>query len=125
MALPWCWSLHNRGPGCEHARVAPRSGAPDFAEQSAGDVVDESADRDLLRNPRMSAQLLQLVTDIFFDVLECVEKGGRNGGGSGVVLYSRAQILLAGVHQPAIGMVDDHEFLGAQQIVRDDQRTQR
>jgi len=54
--------------------LAPVSGVFDFAEQSAGDVVDETADGNLLWNPRMGAQLLQLVADIFFNVLEGVEK---------------------------------------------------
>lgn len=72
----------------------------------------------------MSEQLLQLVTDIFFDVLKCVEKCRGNGRRSGAILDSGAQVLLAGVHQAAVRMIDDHEFLGTKQIVRNDQRTQ-
>jgi hypothetical protein len=72
----------------------------------------------------MGAELLQLVADIFVYVLEGVEEGGSDGGGSGAILDSGAQILLGGVHQSTISVIDDHEFLGAQQIVRDDQGAQ-
>ena len=99
-------------------RASVESGVFDFAETSTGDVVDEAADSDTLGNPGMSAELLQLVTNIFFDVLEGVEEGWRDDGGSGAILDSRAQILFAGVHQAAIGVIDDHDFLSAEQIMR-------
>jgi hypothetical protein len=100
------------------------SGVLDFAEAPTGDVVDEAADGDTLGNPRMSPELLQLVADIFFDVLEGIEAGGSDSGGSGAILDSAAQVLLAGVHQSAIGVIDDHDFLGAQQIMRYHQRAE-
>src|SRR5882762_25197 len=99
-------------------------GVFDFAEMAAGDVVDEAADGDGLGNPGMAAELLQLVADIFFDIFEGVEEGRGNGGGSGAILDSGAQVLFGGVHQSAIGVIDDHDFLGAQEIVRYDQGAQ-
>ncbi len=72
----------------------------------------------------MGAELLQLVADIFFDVLEGVEEGGSHSGGPGAMLDSGAQVLLAGVHQSAIGVIDNHDFLSAEQVVRYDQRAQ-
>ena len=33
--------------------------------------------------------------------------------------------VLGGVHQSAIGVIDDHEFLGAEQMMRDEQGAQR
>jgi len=57
------------------------------------------------------------VADIFIDVLEGVEEGGRNSGHSGAILDSGTQVLFAGVHQAAIGVIDDHDFLSAEQIV--------
>src|SRR6266566_5547723 len=48
-----------------------------------------------------------------------------DGGGCREILDSGAQILFAGVHQSAIGVIDDHDFLGAEQIVRNDQGAQR
>src|SRR5882762_11491737 len=91
---------------------------------AAGDVVDEAADGDGRGNPGMGAELLQLVTNIFFDVLEGVEEGRGKGSGSGAVLDLGAQILFSGVRQSAIGVIDDHDFLGAKKIVRYDQGAQ-
>jgi len=66
----------------------------------------------------VGAQFLQLVAHILFDVLEGVEEGRRYCRGSRAVLDSGAQVLLAGVHQAAVGVIDDHDFFGAQQVVR-------
>src|ERR1700730_10772474 len=98
-------------------RAGQRSGILDFTKKAIGDVVDKAADGDSLGNPGMRVELLQLWADIFINVLEGVEEGGSNSGDSGAVLDSVAQILFAGVHQSAIGVIDDHDFLGAQQIV--------
>jgi hypothetical protein len=89
-------------------------GVFDFAETSAGDVVDEAADSDTLGNPWMGTEFLQLVADIFIDVLEGVEEGGSNGSGPGAILDSGAQILFARIHQSAVSVIDHHEFLGAE-----------
>src|SRR5258707_13209638 len=68
-----------REAGC----TGQQSGVLDFAEMAASDVVDEAADGDGLGNQGMGAKLLQLVADIFIDVLEVVEEGGSNSGGCG------------------------------------------
>ena len=73
----------------------------------------------------MGAQLLQLMSDVFIDVLEGVKKSGSDGLGPGAVLDLGTQIALGGVHQPTIGVVDDHKFLAAEQIMRNDQGAQR
>ena len=65
----------------------------------------------------MGAEFLQLVANIFIDVLEGVEEGRSDGGGSGAILDAGAQVLFGGVHQSAIGVIDDHEFLCAQQMM--------
>src|ERR1700677_5172803 len=92
--------VHDSGGG--HSGEA--SGVLDFAEEAAGDVVDETADGDGLRNPGMRAEFLQLMADVFFHVLKSVEKGGRSGGGPGGFLDAGAQIVLARLHQSAVGM---------------------
>jgi len=97
----------------------------DFTKPSAGDIVDEAADGNGIRDPWMGAELLQLVADIFIDVLEGVEEGGSNGGSSGAILDLVAQIVLGGVHQSAIGVIDDHEFFSAEEMMRNDERAQR
>jgi len=68
---------------------------------------------------------LQLMADIFFDVLESVEKSRRDSRRSSAILDARAEILLAGVHQATIGVVNDHDLFGAEQMVRHDQGTER
>jgi len=72
----------------------------------------------------MRAELLQLMADILVDILEGVKKRGRDGCGSRAILDSVAQILFGGKHQAAICVVDDHELLGVQKIVGDNQGTQ-
>ncbi len=100
------------------------SAAGDFAKLSAGHIIDKSAHGDFLGNPRVGAKLLQLMTDIFVDVLKSVEKRGRDGCSSSAILDSVAQILFGGVHQAAIGVVDDHELPGVQQVMRYDEGAQ-
>ena len=96
-----------------------------FAELAGGDVVDKAADGDTFWNPRMGAELLQLVTHIFIDVLEGVEEGGRDGGGSRAILDSGAQVLFAGVHQAAVGVIDDHDFFRAKEMMGNDEGAKR
>ena len=72
----------------------------------------------------MRAELLQLMTNIFVDVLEGVKERGRDRRSSRAILDSCAQILFRGKHQSTICMVDDHEFFGVQKVVGDDQRTE-
>src|SRR5438132_9376946 len=67
-------------------RVPPESEVFDFPELAAADVVDEAADGHGPGNPGMSTELLQLVADILFHVLEGVEEGGGDGGGSSAIL---------------------------------------
>jgi hypothetical protein len=59
----------------------------------------------------MRAQLLQLMADVLLDVPESVKESGSHSRCSGAILYSVAQVLFSGMHQAAIGVVDDHEFL--------------
>jgi hypothetical protein len=93
----------------------------DFAKEAGSYVVYEAANRECFRNPRMGAKFLQLVADVFFDVLESVKEGGGNGGSAGAILDSGTEILLAGVHQTAIGVVNDHDFLSAEKKVGDNE----
>ena len=72
----------------------------------------------------MGTERLQLCADIFVDVLKSVESGEIGIGASGAILDSVAQVLLTGEHQSAIGVIDDHDFLGVQQTVRYHQRAQ-
>jgi hypothetical protein len=71
----------------------------------------------------MGPQLLDLVANVLVNVLEGVEERRSDRRCSRSILDPVAQILFGGVRQPAIGMIDDHEFPGFQQIVGDDERT--
>src|SRR5581483_353890 len=96
----------------------------DFAETATGNVIDEAADGNCFGNPWMGPKLLQLMLDIFFDVLEGVEECGRNCCRPSAIVDSATQVVLTRVHQSAIRVIDDHEFLGAQEIVRCEQGAQ-
>lgn len=72
----------------------------------------------------MGSQLLYLVADVFLDVLKSIKERGSHGCGPGLRLDSRSQVLLGRMHHPAIRVVDDHELLCIQQVVRDQQGTQ-
>lgn len=69
----------------------------------------------------MGTEFLELLAHVFVDVLEGVKEGRADGGGAGTILDSGAQVQFVGVHQAAIGMIDDHELLGAEEIVGDDE----
>jgi hypothetical protein len=66
----------------------------------------------------MGAKLLQLMAHILLDILESVEEGRSDCGGSGAIPNCGLQILFARFHQSAISVIYDHEFFGAKQIVR-------
>src|SRR6202790_3425277 len=72
----------------------------------------------------MRADVLQLMADILFNVLEGIKKRGRDGRGSSAILHSVAQILFGSMHQAATRVVDDHDLFGVQQVMRDDQGAQ-
>jgi hypothetical protein len=65
----------------------------------------------------MGAKLLQLMAHIFLDILEGVEEGRGDSGGSGAIPNSCLQILFVPIHQSAISVINDHEFFGAKQIM--------
>ena len=89
-----------------------------------GNFIDKTTNGNGFWNPWMGTEFLQLLADIFFEVLKCVEVAGWNSGSPGTILDSSAQILFAGIHQSAIGMIDHHEFFGTQEIVRYEQGAQ-
>ena len=73
----------------------------------------------------MGSEFLELVANIFVDVLESVEEGRGNGGSAGAILDTRAKVLLSGLHEAAIGVIDDHELLGSEEVVRDQEGAER
>src|SRR2546426_11711138 len=83
-------------------RVPPKSEVLDFAKPPATDVIDEAANGHSPGNPGMSAELLQLVADILFDVLEGVEEGGGDSGGFRASVGFGVRVLFASVDLDAI-----------------------
>jgi len=72
----------------------------------------------------MVVQLLQLLSHILLDILKSKKECGSNRRRPRPILDSRPQILLAGLHQAAIGVIDHHKFLGVEQVVRHEQGAQ-
>ena len=72
----------------------------------------------------MGTQLLQLMVDVFVEVLKGIKARWSNRRGSSAVFNSCAKILFGRAHQAAVGVINDHELLGAQQIVRHEQRSE-
>jgi hypothetical protein len=54
-----------------------------------------------------------------------MEGVGRHHSGSSLLLKFRPQFFILERQHPTVGVIDDDEFLGAQKLVRNDQRSQR
>jgi len=96
-----------------------------FVQPTVLYIVDKSPYGNGLGNPWVRLHFLNLSPHVLLDINECVEMVRRKGGGSGLILESREQIVILESQHPAVGVVDDHELSCAQQIVGDDQRPQR
>jgi hypothetical protein len=85
-------------------------------------VVDKSAHRDVLRNPRVRLDLRHLLADVFFQIIERVEMRRLGGDCAHFFGELRAQFVLLHLQQAAVGVVDDDELLRIEQVMGDDQR---
>lgn len=63
-----------------------------------------------------------LLADIFFEVVEGVEVSGFGCGGSHFFGQAGFQFVFTHFQQAAVGVVDDDEFLGVEQMMGDDER---
>src|ERR1700756_1558163 len=86
-ALP---RIGGTAPPADHTSLASHR---DLAQPAVAYVVDEAAHRNFLWNPRMRAQLLQLVAHVLLDVLERIEECRGYRCGAGAVLDTPAQVL--------------------------------
>ena len=105
-------------------RVSDSAALLNFPQPPTPHIIDKPPRNQFFGNPWMSAEFLQLVADVFFNVLESEKKRGRNRRRSRAILNAGAQFLLARQHQSTIGVIDDHDFLRFKQIVRNQQRPQ-
>jgi hypothetical protein len=86
-------------------------------------VVDEAAHRDLLK-VRMRIDAGDLLADVGLEIREGVEMRGRNGCAAGFFLEGMQQVMIFEGQHAAIGVVDNDEFLGAEQMMGNDERAQ-
>ena len=66
-----------------------------------------------------------LLPDIFFEIVKGVEVRGRVRLRPHLFDEAFFQIIFANFQEAAIGVIDDDEFLRVEQVMRDDQRTDR
>ena len=73
----------------------------------------------------MRFDTVDLLAHVFFEVIEGVEVGGFAGHRAHLLGEFRAQLTFLHFQQPTIGVVDDDELLGVEQVMGDDERAQR
>ena len=85
-------------------------------------LEDEAADCDRLgSHPTVLSQLPQLLPDVFLDVGKGVEAHRRICWNAGSLFDRAMQLFLGRLHQTAIGVIDDHELLRAEQVMGNQQ----
>jgi len=72
----------------------------------------------------MRFHAVNLEADVRFEVVEGVEVRGFGCGGSHLFGEAGFQFVFADFQQAAVGVVDDDEFLGVEQMMGDDQGAQ-
>src|SRR5581483_5552439 len=103
-----------------HGDGAPRGGV--FAQRPRGHVVHEPPHRDLARHPGVRTQLLELLPHVVLHVAKGVEVQRGDRGGLPLPPQPGHQLLVAEREHAAVGVIDDHPLLGAEQVVRDEER---
>jgi hypothetical protein len=96
----------------------------DFRELAGFNVVDEAAHGDVAY-VGMIFDAGDLAADILLEVFERVEVRRRYGGDAALVLELVEELIVSEGDHAAIGVIDDDEFLCAQQVMRNDQGAQR
>ena len=69
----------------------------------------------------MRPHFRDLLADILFQIAKRMEGDTRHRSSSGLLLKFRPQFFILERQHPAVGVIDDDEFLGAQKLVRNDQ----
>ncbi len=73
----------------------------------------------------MRLHLPHLLAHIRLQIIEGVEMRRLAGNGSHLLRQLRPQFVLFHLEQPAVGVIDDDEFLRVKQMMRDQQRSDR
>src|SRR5881296_3329194 len=107
-----------------------KTGDAHIIRNAGGIVTDDSLRSLLVSHYLLETQEFMVINHTDCGLMHATEQElrtriqNRAGTAAVAVLDARAQLLLGGVHQAAVGVVDDHEFLGFQQVVGDKQRAQ-
>src|SRR5208337_3372603 len=88
-------------------------------------VVDKSTDGYILWNPRVRLDALDLAAHVAGQIAEGMKVTRSECRGPPFAFQPFEQIGVLERLHPAVGVIDDHELLGAQQVVRNQQRTHR
>ena len=95
----------------------------DFIEFAGFDVVDEAADRNV-GDEGVMLDAGDLAADVALEIREGVEVGGGDGGGAGLFFQLFEELVVVESEHTAIGVIDDDELLGAEQVMGNNQRAE-
>jgi hypothetical protein len=96
----------------------------DFGELAGLYVIDEAAHRDVA-DVRVVLDAGDLAANILLNVLEGVKVRWDYGGNASLLLELVEELIVGKSDHAAIGVIDDDKFLRAQQMMGNDQGTQR
>ena len=91
----------------------------DLAQPPGLDLVDEAPDRLLVWDERARPDRLDRMAEAALDVLEC--SGVPVGARPAALLEPPLELLVGEGEHPAVGVVDEHDLLGAEHVLRDRQ----
>jgi len=95
-----------------------------LSERAGLYVVNEAADWNVPGNPRVRFHAPNLLAEVFFEIIEGMKVGGCTEVGSHFFGELFLEFGLAHFEQAAIGVIDDDELLGVEQVMGNDQRAQ-
>ena len=96
----------------------------DFGELAGIYIVDEAAHGDVA-DVRVVLDAGDLAADILLNVLEGVKVRWGYGGNASLLLEFVEELIVSESNHAAIGVINDDEFLRAEQVMRNDQGAQR
>ena len=100
------------------------SGVGDFTQPPRLHVVNKPTHRDVLWNPGMGLHPAYLLSDILFQIIKRMELRRGTERCSHFFRQPALEFVFLYLQQAAIGVIDDDEFLGVEQVMRNDERAQ-
>src|SRR5215831_5084146 len=111
------WVRRGTGPRIPRSRGCVGSLAGHLAQLRGADVVDETAHVLLVRNEGTRLDARDRVAHVLLEVVESFDRPVRLE--PRVFLNLPAELLVGEGEHAAVGVVDEHDLLGAQQPLRD------